>query len=122
MREVAFRRVVFARVGRGDQRIEGHVMIGQHQSFGGQKLAGAAIDNHHGVFNTRPVRIENIGNGNLQATLLKLLERQLVELIRHEHAFIRDRKSGNQADKDSSDQQQSCRAIADRDHNFRFPS
>ena len=98
MREITIRRVILRRVRSRDQRIEGHVMVRQQQALRRKKLARAAVNDHYGVLDARPVRIINIGDRNLEPPLLQLLQRKFIEHVGQEHAFLAQRGQRNETD------------------------
>jgi hypothetical protein len=120
VREIAVCRVIFRRVRSRHQRIEGDVMIRQHQTLGRKKLAGAAIDDHYGVLDTGTIRIVNVGDRNLQSPLLQLLQGKLAERVRQEQAFVAQDGNRYQTDKDQDGEQQHSRARIRRGHESFF--
>jgi hypothetical protein len=72
--EIPVGSIVFGRIRSSHERVEGDVMVRQHQTFGRKKLAGAAINDHDRILDAGPVRIVNIGNRDLQSALLELFD------------------------------------------------
>ncbi len=45
-------------------------MVGQQQSLGREELAGAAINDHNGVFDAGAIWIVDVGDWDLESSLL----------------------------------------------------